>query len=109
MLNTCQKYAIDHNLQFSTDINPKKSKTKCMAFLSKERELVKIKLNNNDLPWEPEAVHLGNTFENKLNGMKADINRKRAKYVQRNIELNQEFGFATPKTKCQININKVSH
>ena len=36
MLKTCQRYTIAHNLKFSTDPNPKKSKTKCcMAFLQK--------------------------------------------------------------------------
>ena len=33
MLLICEKYASAHNLRFSTDPNPKKSKRKCIAFL----------------------------------------------------------------------------
>ena len=36
MLNTCTDYASAHNLTFSTNEDPKKSKTKCMAFLHKK-------------------------------------------------------------------------
>jgi uncharacterized protein (DUF488 family) len=44
MLSVCEEYAEKHNLRFSTDANPKKSKTKCIAYLFKERELRKLKL-----------------------------------------------------------------
>ena len=37
MINTCNEYAKHHNLTFSTNINPKKSKTKCLIFLKKLR------------------------------------------------------------------------
>ena len=36
MLNTCADYAFEHNLTFSTNENPKKSKTKFIAFLHKK-------------------------------------------------------------------------
>ena len=39
MLNVCEMYASDHNLCFSTDPDPNKSKTKCMAFLQKKRNI----------------------------------------------------------------------
>ena len=39
MLVTCQEFAARHNLKFSTDLDPKKCKTKCMAFLHRQREL----------------------------------------------------------------------
>ena len=32
MVKSCEDYAINHNLEFSTNSIPKKSKTKCMAF-----------------------------------------------------------------------------
>ena len=32
MMTTCEQYAASHNLQFSTNIDPKKSKTKCLAY-----------------------------------------------------------------------------
>ena len=33
MLSTYKMYPQEHNLQFSTNINPIKSKTKCIAFV----------------------------------------------------------------------------
>ena len=30
MLDTCERFAVKYNLQFSTDHNPEKSKTKCI-------------------------------------------------------------------------------
>ena len=35
MLDTCEEYANEHNLTFSTNDNPNKSKAKCMGFLKK--------------------------------------------------------------------------
>ena len=35
MLDTCQEYALSHNLQFSTNPDPEKSKTKCLKFFEK--------------------------------------------------------------------------
>ena len=103
MLNTCEDYAKEHNLVFSTDPCPKKSKTKCLAYLNKERDLRKLKLCGNSLPWVDSCKHLGNKFQNKMDGMKQDLLEKRARYIGRNIELNQEFSFAHPKTKIHVN------
>ena len=36
MLYICENYAVIHNLKFSTNADPAKSKTKCLAFYSKE-------------------------------------------------------------------------
>ena len=51
MLNTCADYAFEHNLTFSTNENPKKSNTKCMAFLHKKRSLKELTLCGKRLPW----------------------------------------------------------
>ena len=109
MLNICEKYAEIHNLRFSTDPNPNKCKTKCLAFLKKERNLSCLTLCGNPLPWVKSGKHLGNTLENAVNGMKLDINTKRASYIAKNNELIQEFHFAHPKTKCKINNIYNSH
>ena len=106
MMNTCESFAKKQGLQFSTNTNQNKSKTKCVSFLKNDRNLKKIKLNGNDLPWinYPETVkHLGNTFHNHLNFIFSDVNQKRASFIQRNNELNQEFHFANPRTKCVLN------
>ena len=104
MLRICERYAAVHNLSFSTNTNPEKSKTKCMAFLLKERNLSCLTLCNNKLPWVCSAKHLGTKLENKLNHiLTQDTKEKRAQYIQRNNELCQEFSFAHWSTKVKIN------
>ena len=44
MLSICEKYAEMHNLRFSTDPDPARCKTKCLAFLRKERPLKQVQL-----------------------------------------------------------------
>ena len=103
MLDTCEEYANEHNLTFSTNDNPNKSKTKCMAFLRKKRTMANMTLCEKKLPWVDYVRHLGNTIVNNINGMSQDIIEKRAQYITRNNELLQEFSFAHPSTKCLIN------
>ena len=74
--------------------------------MKKERILKLIRLNGNDLPWinQPDTVvHLGNTIVNCSNFLSSDVCQKRARYNQRTNELNQEFHYATPETKCKLN------
>ena len=103
MLNTCAEYAASHNLRFSTDPNPKKCKTKLMAFLKKPRNLPELFLCGNPLPWVDQLKHLGNTISNTMNGNQLDIKIKRAKYIDKNNSLLQEFHFAHPQTKVKVN------
>ena len=103
MLKVCEQYAKDHNLRFSTDPNPQKSKTKCMAFLQKERELRGLQLCNDTLPWVGSGKHLGMKIENVRDIFKKDIKEKRARYIQGNNQLMQEFSFASTRTKVFIN------
>ena len=109
MLDICENYANLHNLRFSTDPNPVKCKTKCLAFLKKERPIKQVELCGNPLPWVNSGKHLGNHIENKINGMKIDIRNKRANYITKNNELIQEFYFAHPKTKLELNQLYNSH
>ena len=106
MVNTCSKYAKTHNLTFSTHENPTKSKTKCVAFLQKKRDLRNLNLNGKPLPWVESLKHLGTTIMNTNEGgcsLDQDILEKRALYIAKNNELNQEFYYAHPKTKVWIN------
>ena len=109
MLETCESYAMEHNLRFSTDINPVKCKTKTMAFLKKLRPLPNLNLCGNPLPWTEKCKHLGITLANKIDGCQADMEVKNAMYVQKNIDINQEFYFAHPDTKLSINNIYNSH
>ena len=103
MLYTCQEFAARHNLKFSTDPEPRKCKTKCMAFLFKQRELPRIMLCGNPLPWVDRLLHLGNLVSNKLDGGQADMELKVARYIDRNCNINQEFRFAHPASKIALN------
>ena len=103
MLKVCEEYARSHNLKFSTHVNPQKSKTKCMAFLLKEREIRGLTLCNNTLPWVKNGKHLGMRIDNSKNIFSRDIMEKRARYIQGNNQLMQEFSFASNLTKLFVN------
>ena len=60
-------------------------------------------VSKNQLPWVENAKHLGIFFQNKIEGMRQDIRVKRAKFIDRNNDLNQEYYFAHPRTNLKIN------
>ena len=70
MLQICEKYANDHNLKFSTDPNPKKCKTKCIAFMKKKKDLPGLRLCGNNLPWVESRKHLGVNLNDQSDGFK---------------------------------------
>ena len=109
MLKTCQDFAAEHNLRFSTDTDPAKCKTKTMAFLKTPRNIPNLTLCGNPLPWTDKCKHLGTTITNKIDGCEEDMKVKNAMYVEKNIELNQEFFFAHPSTKLSVNKIYNSH
>ena len=105
MLNLASKYVEDHNISFSTNQDPNKSKTKGIIFSQKrlKYEPSPLVLNHNELPWVNRAKYLGNFIEDVPNGLQFDAKVKRAKYIERNVELGQEFQLAHPEVKCKIN------
>ena len=110
MLKVCENFAEEHGLQFSTDANPNKCKTKCVAFTAKKRPILEnINLCGNILPWVNQIKHLGNTISNQNCLTDIDIDIKKAQYVTKNCELNQEFHFASSRTKCELNQIYNSH
>ena len=106
---TAEDYENTHNLTFITDPILKKCKTKCLAFLKKERNLKNIKLKGRDLPWVDAAKHLGRRIGPTNHGVALDLVEKRALYINRVNELNQEFHYAHPLTKVKINNNFNTH
>ena len=103
MLLTCEEYAQSHNLKFSPDPRPDKCKTKCLAFLKKNRDLPSLKLHGINLPWGKKFKHLENTIKDKSDGMTLDAKQKKAKYISKNNELIQEFRFAHHDALLSIN------
>ena len=74
-----------------------------MAFLKKPRLLPVIFLGQVALPWVDQCKHLGNTIKNTIDGGQEDMRVKRAQYISKNIEINQELHFAAAATKLQVN------
>ena len=83
MIDTCADYGKEHGLTFSTSSDPRKCKTKCLAFLKKDREMPNLTLDGKDLPWVDTAMHLGNKITKKGKGMRQDVMEKRAAYISR--------------------------
>ena len=101
MLSFCEDYASEHNLMFSTDIDPKKSKSKCIYICGKKgNELPanlpdQLVLYGKNLPWVPSAVHLGHEIHQSGN-MEHDCRIKRALFIDSSIEIRETFSFAHP-------------
>ena len=96
MVDICQKFTERKNLKFSTNPNPEKSKTKCIVFSKKQRDLrdiAPIRLNGDPLPWVQQVKHLGNILQCD-NSMKIDCTIKRGKFIGKLNSLMQEFYFA---------------
>ena len=98
MLDTCQRFAVKYNLQFSTDPNPEKSKSKCIFVCGRAKAKKKpdnLILNGKQLPWVESAVHLGHVLH-QTGTMDKDIRSKRATFIDQSIEVRETFGFSCP-------------
>ena len=101
MLKVCADYAEIHNLVFSTDVNPLKSKTKCIFMNGKKgNELPNgvpkpLELYGKNLPWVPYATHLGHELHQSCT-MEFDCRIKRAKFIDSSLEIRDTFSFAHP-------------
>ena len=99
MLNVCQSYASDHNLQFSVDPNPAKSKSKAIYMCGTLKNVVypdNLKLYDHDLPWVQQADHLGHVLSQLCN-METNAKIMKAKYIDKTVENRDTFNFAHPE------------
>ena len=99
MLKICEDYAEEHNLVFSMDPVPSKSKTKCLLFSGKASRVVypePLVLNGKPLPWVKTAEHLGHTLDQTVS-MEKDCKRAKAKYISRSMDVRQQLSFASPE------------
>ena len=62
-----------------------------------------VRLWGNVLPWEDTFKHLGNDISNDRCVTDVDIASKRAQYISKCLELDQEFYFASGRTKLRLN------
>ena len=103
MISNCEHHAKELNISFSTNENPKKCKTKCMSILKKDREIKNITLGGKQLPWVTSAKHLGCKLTSTTGALTNDLMEKRAVFINKVNELNQEFFFAHSMTRVRIN------
>ena len=105
MVDIASKYAAEHRISFSTNSDPIKSKTKGIIFSERKLKFspVPIMLNGDPLPWVEKAKYLGSKMTSILDGYSADVREKRAQFIGRNCDLNQEFSSAHPEVKTKIN------
>jgi hypothetical protein len=89
MISIAESYFTDHGLSFSTDPDPRKSKTKCISWLKDKRTLPDIVLCGNKLQWVDKITHLGITITNKKDMVEGDMKVKKARYISRNIDRNE--------------------
>ena len=110
MLETCEQYAMQHNLEFSTDPNPDKSKSKCIYFTGKARNVVlpdPLHLRGEQLPWVSTVEHLGHTLQQDCT-MDLDARRKRASFIDKSSDIRDTFHFAHPEQvmkACQVYVS----
>ena len=97
MLNTCQEYAEEFNLKFSTDPNPALSKTKCLYMCGHMEPVypASLKLGDHDLPWVEHATHLGHELH-QMCDMEHDAHVKRAQFIENSVQIQETFSFAKP-------------
>ena len=89
---------MDHNMEFSTDPNPTRPKTKCIYFFGNVRNVTypaAVRLNGRELPWVTSANHLGHTLHQSCS-MEHDIRIKRAKYIDKTTEIRNNLSWANP-------------
>ena len=104
MFDICVNYFEEHKITISTNIDLKKSKTKCIYFSHTKSNIdpASIMFNNVPLPWVDSWPHLGNELNQSDmiikagSSMDTDLESKRRKFIGKYHSLRQEFGFSSP-------------
>ena len=99
MLAICEEFAKDNNIQFSTNKDPSKSKTKVMFMgphhNQRTQKPLPLLLDGKPLPWVERVDHLGHVFTS--NGqMEQDIEEKLAQFIDGSSKIRECFKFAHP-------------
>ena len=104
LVRICEKFAEKKSLKFSTNVDPVKSKTKCIIFSKKHvdpKKVAPVLLNGDPLPWVSQVKHLGNTLQCD-NSMKMDMAQKRGKLIGKLNSFSQEFHYVEPRVFVNI-------
>ena len=103
MVAICEDYGKEHNLVFSTDPDPAKSKTKCVYFSGQGNKTdypPPIVLDGEELPWVSKVDHLGHVLQQSLS-MEADANKVRGSFMSRSSDIRESLYFAHPEQRIQ--------
>lgn len=101
MLDICVKFFDKHGIQVSYDVNPKKSKTKCISFNLKDTIPMNITINNTPLPWVDTYKHLGHIIH-KDESWCHDMLIKRGEFIGKVHSLRQELGGQSPEVFIKL-------
>ena len=99
MIKWYEEYAINHNLQFSTDIVLAKSKSKCISMTGKIRNNCcpeNLTLFGQHLPWVEQATNLGHILH-RSGTMEQDAIVNKAKFIDKTVDVRETFSFAHPE------------
>ena len=100
MLCICENFARIYNIKYSTDNDPRKSKSKAMYVVGEKRTgLPKpepLILCGKPLPWVETAEHLGHTLSSD-GTMKQDIREKRAEFIDKAVKVRETFSYSHPE------------
>ena len=99
MLKTCEEFALENNVKFSTDPDIKKSK--CMAMFVTGSKSVTVNptplvLCDRNLPWIQNFDHLGHVISSNCS-FEDDCRQKRAEFISNAMKTRENFSFAHPQ------------
>ena len=103
MLQVCERSADQHNIKFSTDLDPAKSKSKAIFMVGKKTGLQKpvpLQLCGRELPWVDRADPLGHILH-ESGTLQLDIRAKRAAFISASVDIRDTFSFAHPLEQLQ--------
>ena len=99
MLQKCEKFCMENNIQFSTHEDPSRSKSKALNVVGPRGgglpRPVPLKLCGRPLPWVERAEHLGHALHQD-GLMLQDCREKRAMMIDSSVKIRESFSFAHP-------------
>ena len=99
MIQTCEMFTQENNIKFSTNEDPKKSKSKALYVVGpRGAGLVRplpLQLCGRPLPWVERSDHLGHALHQD-GTMAQDAKEKRARFIDSSVKIREGFGFAHP-------------
>ena len=102
MVTICESFGKEHNLIFSTDPTPAKSKTKCVMFCGNNSSNypLPVTLDGKQLPWVQKTEHLGHILHQNLS-MESDSYRAKASFMTRSSDCRDSLHFAESEQRVQ--------